>query len=172
MLRRPYANTLETINTMQVSRLIYRSVSTAELVSNETLRDLERQSSIANAKHDITGLLVLSGNVFLQVLEGASRDITELFGKIIRDERHQLVELITFENAMERYFADWNMRLVDLYDLPGDKRSLMASKYASDNGGIVLPNVVHAVYALLLDVKNLCDSTPWRTSQSRVFGSR
>lgn len=147
---------------MQPCRLIYRSVSAEEIISNETLRDLETNSAAANAKHGITGLLVLSGNVFLQVLEGAGRDITELFGKIICDKRHQRVELITFESAVERYFEDWNMRLVDLYDLPGDKRALMASKFNSDNGNIVIPNSLHAVYAFLFDVKHLCSSTPWR----------
>jgi hypothetical protein len=132
------------------------------MVSNETLRDLEAKSSAANAKHGITGLLVLSGNVFLQVLEGTGRDITELFGRIICDKRHQLVELITYETAIERYFDDWNMRLVDLYDLPGDKRALLASKYNSDNGNIVIPSSLHTVYAFLFDVKHFCSSTPWR----------
>ena len=132
------------------------------MVSNQTLHNLELKSSVANAEHSITGLLVLSGNVYLQVLEGGSRDVTELFGRIIRDKRHHLVELVSFEAVAERFFDDWNMRLVDLHDLPGDKRVAMTTKYESQDGNIQVPIDVHKVLAFLLDVKHLCNSTPWR----------
>ncbi len=146
---------------MKSCRLIYRSISTAEVVSNQTLRDLERKSSERNAKEGITGLLVLSGNIFLQVLEGSALDVTGLFGRIIPDKRHRQVELVTFESGIERYFDDWNMRLVDLDDLPGEKRTLMATKYAGKDGAILVPTDVHLVYAFLFDAKHLCLSAPW-----------
>jgi hypothetical protein len=147
---------------MKACRLIYTSISTAEVVSNETLSDLETKASANNLKEGITGLLVLAGNVFVQVLEGSARDITRLFGRIIADKRHNRVELVTFEPVQERYFDDWNMRLVDLYDLPGDKRQLMASKYAGKDGNVTVPTDVHQIYAFLFDVKNLCLSEPWK----------
>jgi hypothetical protein len=37
------------------------------IVSNETCRELESQAAAANAEKDITGLLVLSRNLFVQV---------------------------------------------------------------------------------------------------------
>lgn len=152
---------------MNLCRLIYKSVTTAKkMVSNQTLHNLEVESSVANAEHSITGLLVLSGDVYLQVLEGAGRDVTELFGKIIIDKRHQLVELVSFEAVAERFFDDWNMRLVDLHDFPGDKRAVMTSKYVTQDGNIQIPNDVHKVHAFLLDVKHLCDSTPWRNPEN------
>ena len=146
---------------MKSCRLIYRSISTAEVVSNKTLRDLERGSFERNAKEDITGLLVLSGKVFLQVLEGSAQDITGLFGRINSDKRHRQVELVSFESGIKRYFDDWNMRLVDLDDLPGEKRTLMAMKYAGKDGAILVPTDVHLIYAFLFDAKHLCLSTPW-----------
>ena len=102
---------------MKLCRLIYKSTATAEVVSNQSLRDIERVAVAANARAGITGLLMLSGDVFVQVLEGASREVTALFGKILGDKRHHLVELISVEPTDERYFPDWNMRLLDLYDL-------------------------------------------------------
>ena len=146
---------------MGLCRLIYRSVATVDVVSNQTLSELERLASDFNAKHDITGLLVLSGNTFLQVLEGNSREITELFGHIQADQRHNQVELIMFEPAVDRLFDDWNMRLVDLYDLPGEKRALMSSKYEAEGGNILVPQNVHLVYAFLFDTKFFCLSAPW-----------
>ena len=151
---------------MNLSRLIYKSITTAEIVSNETLRDLEDTASEKNSEHDITGLLVLAGNVFVQVLEGSSVEVTRLFGLISSDKRHRQVELITFEPTTSRLFDDWGMRLVDLYDLPGDRRALMTAKYADDNGEICVPNEQHLVYAFLLDAKHVCDSAPWNTDDS------
>lgn len=146
---------------MKSYRLIYKSVATAEVVSNETLRHLEQQSSAANAAKGINGLLVLAGNVFLQVLEGPAREVTELFGRIMNDKRHRQVELVTFEPVVEPCFDDWSMRLVDLYDLPGEKRALMKAKYQEKNGSIVVPTEIHEVHALLFDARYLCQSAPW-----------
>ena len=58
------------------------------------------------------------------------------------------------------------MRLVDLYDLPGDKRALMAAKYADENGEICVPREQHLVYAFLLDAKHVCVNAPWNTHES------
>ena len=151
---------------MTLCRLIYKSIATAEVVSNETLRDLESKAVESNAAKGITGLLVLTGNVFLQVLEGPAVDVTELFGRISKDKRHRRLELITFEPKVSRLFDEWGMRLVDLYDLPGEKRALMAAKYAGENGEIGVPGDQHLVYAFLLDAKHACVSAPWSTPDS------
>jgi hypothetical protein len=147
---------------MKLSRLIYKSTATAEVVSNRMLRDIEEQASAANIEKGITGLLVLTGNIFLQVLEGAPRDVTALFGNIIGDKRHRDVELVTFQPIGVRCFDEWSMRTVDLYDLPGDRRGLMAAKYAGKDGVIAIPGDEHLVHAFLLDAKFVCSSTPWR----------
>lgn len=146
---------------MTISRLIYKSIASAEIVSNETLRDLEQVSAKSNAAQGISGLLVLSGNVFLQVLEGDARDVTALFARIAADKRHRQVELITFETVAERSFDDWHMRLIDLYDLPGEKRAFLTSKYKAVNDGIEIPDNLCQVCSLLLDARYLCLSVPW-----------
>ncbi len=149
---------------MKLSRLIYKSTATAEVISNRTLRDIEEQASAANTEKGITGLLVLTGNIFLQVLEGSSRDVTALFGKIIGDKRHHDVELVPFQPIGARCFDEWSMRTVDLYDLPGDRRALMAAKYGGKDGVIAMPDDEHLVHAFLLDARFVCSSTPWKLS--------
>jgi len=149
---------------MKLSRLIYKSTATAEVISNRTLRDIEEQASAANTEKGITGLLVLTGNIFLQVLEGSSLNVTALFGKIIGDKRHHDVELVTFQPIGARCFDEWSMRTVDLYDLPGDRRALMAAKYGGKDGVIAMPDDEHLVHAFLLDARFVCSSTPWKLS--------
>ena len=146
---------------MQIHRLIYKSIATSEVVSNETLRELELQAAAANAENGITGLLVLSGNTFVQVLEGSAEELTALFGRIMQDKRHRQVTLISFQPVVERCFEDWTMRLVDLFDLPGEKRALMQSKYRQDQDDVLLPTEVHEVHAFLLDARYVCLSSPW-----------
>jgi hypothetical protein len=147
---------------MKPCRLIYKSVAVEDVVSNETLRNLEAQASERNAEDGITGLLVLSGNTFLQALEGPAKAVTALFARIASDKRHSQIELVTFEPSVDPLFDDWRMRLVDLYDLPGERRALLAAKYQVHEGDILIPGDLHLVYGLLLDAKQLCDSTPWQ----------
>ena len=147
---------------MKPSRLVYKSNATADVVSNRTLRDIEEKASVANTEKGITGLLVLIGNTFLQVLEGSSRDVTALFGNIIADKRHHDVELVTFQPIGVRCFDEWSMRTVDLYDLPGDRRAIMTAKYGGKDGVIAVPEDTNLVHAFLLDAKFVCSSTPWK----------
>lgn len=147
---------------MKRSRLIYTSTATADVVSNETLYDLTQKAAKANAERQITGLLILSGNRFLQVLEGPHHHVNALYRNIIRDPRHHDVELVSFEPADSAYFDDWDMRLVDLYDLPREPRNYLTSKYRHKDGNILIPDRLHEVYALLLDAKAVCLSTPWQ----------
>ncbi len=146
---------------MKNCRLIYRSTAVAEIVSNETIRDLADRSANANQARHISGLLLLSGNRFLQVLEGPHGEVNRLFGKIIRDTRHRDVELMSFEPMESAYFDAWHMRLVDLHDLPKQPREFIAAKYPNRQGVIEIPERLHEVYALLLDAKALCLTTPW-----------
>jgi hypothetical protein len=151
---------------MCIHRLIYKSIATDEVVSNKTLQDLESQATWSNGEKGITGLLMLSGNAFLQVLEGQAHDLTELFGRIMQDRRHHQVELITFEKIFERSFSDWNLRLVDLHDMPGQQRALMSTKYRKSEGNIAIPEELNEVYALLLDARFICLSAPWIAKDS------
>lgn len=146
---------------MKNCRLIYRSVAVAEVVSNETLRDLETGASRRNENAGIKGLLLLLDRVFVQVLEGPVSEVNALYRRIAADTRHRDVELIDYQSPAEPLFNDWNMRLVDLYDLPGDKRALMSARYAGSQGEIEVPAELQRVYALLFDAQHLCTGTPW-----------
>jgi hypothetical protein len=67
-----------------------------------------------NPKHGITGILCFGEDTFLQVLEGGRKEVSSLFGKIARDDRHFDFELLIHEEIAERSFSNWTMGRVDL----------------------------------------------------------
>jgi hypothetical protein len=149
-------------------RLIYRSTCSASFLPNEDLRELVHKSAENNAALGITGLLLLSGDQFLQVLEGPARAVNQLFNRIIRDDRHHDVELIAFEQIGPKYFDDWCMHLVDLFDLSRQPRDLLAEKYGAANGVIRIPERLHEIFGLLLDARAICRNQPWEEDRGDV----
>lgn len=142
-------------------RLIYKSIAKDATLDNEALAAIEQTAINHNGRNKITGLLVLSGNQFLQVLEGESSKVNELYSRIVTDPRHEKVELISFEPIAERYFDAWAMRLVDLYDLPRQPREFLMKKYAFEHDAVLIPTQLNLVYSLLLDARTFCLSEPW-----------
>lgn len=147
---------------MNLARLIYKSTANDKTILNESLKALEEQASKNNEGNDITGLLVLSGNTFVQVLEGNPATLTTVFGKIAADTRHSNVELISFESIWQRSFDQWRMRLIDLFDIPGEKRTYLKSKYKVEDDNIVIPSDLYQLYALLFDARDLSLIKPWK----------
>ncbi|MEM9384541.1 MAG: BLUF domain-containing protein [Pseudomonadota bacterium] len=141
---------------MSRCRLIYRSNSIDEMLSETALETLAQVSAERNAARNITGMLLLSGDRFLQVLEGPVRAINQLYGNIINDPRHENVTLLTYEPLGPAYFAEWDMVMLDLYNLPLEPRRFLMSKYESNDGQLRIPDRLHEVYALLLDAKAIC----------------
>ncbi len=67
-----------------------------------------------NHEHGVTGILVYGGGVFMQAIEGGRQVISDLYGTIQRDRRHQDVVLLHYEEILERRFGGWTMGLVDV----------------------------------------------------------
>ncbi|MFD2113074.1 BLUF domain-containing protein [Thiorhodococcus fuscus] len=146
---------------MENCRLIYRSTCRDGFIDNAQLRDLIAKSADNNRAAGITGMLILSGDQFLQVLEGPADAVNRLYAYIMADRRHKDLRLISYESIAERHFDDWGMSLVDLYDLPKPARDLLERKYSVRDGAILIPERLHEVYALLLDARFLCQGRPW-----------
>ena len=78
-------------------RLLYASRATGQIDEALVASILEKAHAY-NAAHGLTGILCTSseGNVFLQVLEGGRPAVNELYGRILRDPRHQDVILLDY----------------------------------------------------------------------------
>ena len=110
-------------------RLLYASRAAYKL-SAEMVESILNQSRTHNPEHGITGVLCYSGDVFMQVLEGSRDAVCELYNTIVRDDRHQGVRLLSYEEITERKFANWTMGQVNLAKV---NPSLML-KYAEKSG--------------------------------------
>lgn len=95
-------------------RLIYTSQAAApELVgSREYIEKLARSSAERNRETDITGALMMSGNTFVQVLEGKFAYLEETFERICCDFRHTNLRLIDLIPVEDRMFTEWSMALL------------------------------------------------------------
>lgn len=87
---------------------------------------LVARAASANAAQQVTGILMTSGRVFFQILEGPEAAVDDLFTRICADPRHRDVLLLAVESDIPaRFFPDWSMRRVAL-DGPAQERMAAA----------------------------------------------
>lgn len=93
-------------------RLLY--VSRVADTSPEAIEAILVQSRQHNPGCGITGVLCYGGGIFLQAIEGGRSAVNTLYGQLLRDPRHQQVELLHYEEITERRFGGWTMGQVNL----------------------------------------------------------
>ena len=87
----------------------------AKSMSSEELKKLGDLAADKNQELGVTGILMASGGLFYQVIEGPGEIVDELYATIERDGRHTDLLLLDSEDGLEdRRFPDWSMRLVNL----------------------------------------------------------
>ena len=96
---------------MSLTRLIYASRMTKGVDPGDLMRILEA-SRRNNEKLAVTGVLCYSPAGFLQVIEGPSDSVNELFRRIVRDTRNDNVTLLWFDAVAKRDFPDWAMAYI------------------------------------------------------------
>lgn len=88
-----------------------------EPLSGPFLDAILEQSRKNNPALGITGLLCVSKDLFIQVIEGGRDEVCDLFNAIVRDDRHQQVRLLVYEEIAERQFGNWTMAQVNIAKL-------------------------------------------------------
>jgi adenylate cyclase len=80
--------------------------------------DVEALATRAARKNEqlgLSGMLVTTGRLFLQVLEGPAEQVDRMYERILKDDRHTDVLLLSAEDDVpERMFPDWHMPVIDL----------------------------------------------------------
>jgi len=94
-------------------RLLYASRATGAL-SATTMDAILEQSRRNNPRLGITGMLCMSDDVFIQVLEGGRDAVNELYKTIATDARHTNVRILVYEEITERRFGHWTMGHVNI----------------------------------------------------------
>lgn len=93
---------------MTVTQLIYYSQPFG--FDDAMLDGILLQARRNNPKNDLTGALIVRGDLYLQLLEGPEAAVMATFARIARDDRHLAVRLLVHEPVAARLFPDWTMR--------------------------------------------------------------
>jgi hypothetical protein len=63
-----------------------------------------------NNTNQITGVLFYENRYFAQILEGTRKDISSLWKRIQKDNRHVIIRELDFREIDQRAFPNWGMR--------------------------------------------------------------
>jgi len=99
-------------------RCIYASRA-KNRADHAALDSILAQSRANNSARGVTGLLCLADGAFAQVLEGGRTEVSRLMAAIMRDPRHDNIEIIQFEEIAERRFGAWTMGKIDASSVNG-----------------------------------------------------
>ena len=89
-------------------RCLYASRPAAPLTA-AVLDDILAKSRKNNPSCGVTGMLCVSDDLFIQVLEGGRDAVCDLYNTLVTDPRHQHVRMLVFEEIRERRFGSWTM---------------------------------------------------------------
>ncbi|WP_321279015.1 BLUF domain-containing protein [Marinifilum fragile] len=103
--------------------IVYVSFSRNQLSELE-LDELLSEIRPKNLAKGVTGLLLYNDEIFIQVIEGESDTIHDLYNRLQKDKRHTNIVKILEERIDQRSFPNWSMGYQklskeDSKDLPG-----------------------------------------------------
>lgn len=93
-----------------MKRIKYISRFSREMTAEE-IRRLVDVAAQNNAEKGITGILMASGRLFFQIIEGPEDELNTVWQLIRDDPRHTDILLLNSETgSFSRLFPDWSMR--------------------------------------------------------------
>jgi hypothetical protein len=97
-----------------MKRIRYVSRFTRPMTAEE-IDEIASHAETRNAERRITGVMMASGGLFYQVIEGPDEEIDDLFRAILHDPRHTDILVLDVEEEVdERQFPAWSMRTMNL----------------------------------------------------------
>lgn len=90
-------------------QLIYISTARAVVPSAADVEEILRVSRANNRRDDLTGLLIVGGRRFLQVLEGPAPSLQRAYERIKTDPRHFAMVELGRKKIGNRSFGNWDM---------------------------------------------------------------
>ena len=92
-----------------MEQIVYISTARALQPDGPLIQDLLRTSRRNNHRNGLTGLLIVGGRRFLQVIEGPTLPLNDAFRRIKADDRHFALVELSRRVVAERGFSDWDM---------------------------------------------------------------
>ena len=98
--------------TTRLKHIIYSSRPVG--FEEKTVEQILSSSRKNNPSVEVTGLLIYSADLYLQLLEGPTNAVEQTFNMIKNDARHDNVQILKESSTDRRIFASWTMRPQDL----------------------------------------------------------
>ncbi|WP_181421671.1 BLUF domain-containing protein [Curtobacterium sp. MCBD17_030] len=95
--------------------ILYMSVATHEFGEDE-LAEMLAGARLRNEALGVSGLLLVKGGRFMQLLEGPAWSVNDRFTVIQKDPRHHSVRSLVREDIERRRFDGWSMAYRGLDD--------------------------------------------------------
>jgi hypothetical protein len=95
--------------------LTYMSTASTPFDSKQ-MAALLQQSRENNERNGLTGMLLFKNGRFMQVLEGAEKDVRDRYAVIAADPRHTDLKTLVDESIERRRFPQWTMGVPDPVD--------------------------------------------------------
>ncbi len=93
---------------MPLLQLIYASHPFG--FDSATLSAILLDARRCNLRDDITGMLICRADLFLQLLEGPEQAVEATCRRIVADDRHVDMRILSRASVTERLFPLWSMR--------------------------------------------------------------
>lgn len=137
---------------MAYTQIVYisRSTFTPNPATNGIEPNVARilaKSRVNNRKNGLVGVLYFGDGCFFQCLEGEESAVDRLYQKLLHDDRHTDIKLLSKKPIEELSFADWSMKYVPLED--DMKNLLVANGYKSFNPYMFSTHMIEKVLELL-----------------------
>lgn len=113
--------------------LVYRSYARPPWMGERTLGEIAAEAQAYNATHGVTGVLLFSGGVFVQALEGETVSVLQLTARIAADRRNERLRVLWHANIPERRFPDWSMGCFDTTSLSASETPMPPGLLGSDH---------------------------------------
>ena len=78
--------------------------------SQKDLDEILLKSKYNNKANNITGALLCRHDIYCQFLEGPEKEVNVTYSKILSDDRHVDIRMLSSGSATKRLFTNWAMR--------------------------------------------------------------
>jgi hypothetical protein len=114
-------------------QLLYVSVAT-RLCDEEDLSAILKRSIDNNTIDSVTGVLWSDRRRFIQVLEGPTASVLEIYRRIANDHRHYDLVVVHNDLVAEREFGSWAMSYRRSYESESEYRAKIERLFARSHG--------------------------------------
>lgn len=136
----------------ELKHMVYVSFSDKDLAESD-LVSLLVEIRKKNKKQNVTGMLLYNEGSFIQVIEGFTQKINDLFEKIKGDTRHNTIVVLLDEVITSRSFPNWTMGYQKLTNQQASTIHGFSDFMESEDQKIVLKNSTPEVIYLLNSFK-------------------